>query len=211
MNAKKKNNGEEKISIIETLKNENRFRILVLLHLYPELSFSEIAKKLNKNKSTIHPHLDKLIKAEVIEVSREEKVRGNIPSKFYSLRPGYIKKLSETDSEMQKVDQTALKFYRTYLNFAIKTLELYNKFFEGFLRGVHLEKLHEIMKEEKGFSSMLFLSEDQFKKALKYYKEFVKELNKIEAEENGIKREKPYYIFTFGMALKDVMDSMEVN
>ncbi|MFW9781638.1 MAG: ArsR family transcriptional regulator, partial [Candidatus Heimdallarchaeota archaeon] len=45
-----------------------RLQIWGLLNVYPELSFTELAKKLGKSKSTIHPHLQKLIELGIIEI-----------------------------------------------------------------------------------------------------------------------------------------------
>ena len=48
--------------------NDIRYRIYGLLSVYPELSFTELAKKLEKSKSTLHPHLQKLIELGIIEI-----------------------------------------------------------------------------------------------------------------------------------------------
>ncbi len=202
-----KNNNEK--SIVDVLKSKIRFRIFSLLHLYPELSLSELSKKMNKSKSTIHHHLKELIEYELVELSRQEKVRGNILANFYSLKPGYLERLSETDSELDKGTTTTIEFYNTYLNFAIRTLELYKNYFEMLeLKEGGIEHLKEIFKQSESFSSMLFLSQEQFKKVLILYHEFIKEVNKIEAEENGVKREKPFYVFTMGLPLKQVIEEM---
>lgn len=202
-----KNNNEK--SVVDVLKSKIRFRIFALMHLYPELSLTELSKKMSKSKSTIHHHLKELIEYDIIELSRQEKVRGNILAKFYSLKPGYLEKLSHTDSELDKVTPTTLEFFKTYLNFALRTLHLYENFFEivGSKEG-GLEYLKELFKRAEGFSSMFFLSEEQFKKVNILYHDFIKEVQKIEAEENGIKSEKPFYVFTLGVPLKEVIEEM---
>ncbi|UCC19775.1 MAG: helix-turn-helix transcriptional regulator [Promethearchaeota archaeon] len=206
-----KNENIEK-SVIDVLKSSIRFRIYSLLHLYPELSLSEISKKMGKSKSTIHHHLKELIDYELIELSREEKVRGNILAKFYSLKPGHIEKLSDTDSETHKATQATIDFLKTYLNFALRTIELYKNFFESFeLQENGIDKLKELLKDEQGFSSMVFLSEEKFKKVHRLYQEFVKEVNKIEIENGKIKDEKPFFIFTLALPLKKVIEEMTQN
>ncbi len=62
-----------------------RLRIWGLLNVYPELSFTELAKKLGKSKSTIHPHLQKLIELGIVGISRKEHIRANIEAHYYSL------------------------------------------------------------------------------------------------------------------------------
>lgn len=200
-------------TVIEILKSEIRFRIFVLLNLYPELSFSEISQKLNKSKSTIHPHLEKLIKLELIEVSREEKVRGNIPAKFYSLKKGYLEKLAGIDEESSElpVDESTLMFFRTWTNFIIKTLEMYYKFFEIKAFEGNISKiLEEMRKNKEGFSSMYFFSKEQYMKARDYYHEYQEKLTELEAEENGLKKERPFYIFTIAIPLKRVIETLEI-
>jgi len=200
-------------TVTEILKSEIRFRIFVLLNLYPELSFSEISQKLNKSKSTIHPHLEKLIKLELIEVSREEKVRGNIPAKFYSLKKGYLEKLAGIDEESSElpVDESTLMFFRTWTNFIIKTLEMYYKFFEIKASEGSISKiLEEMRKNKEGFSSMYFFSKEQYMKARDYYHEYQEKLTELEAEENGLKKERPFYIFTIAIPLKRVIETLEI-
>ena len=70
----------------KVFQNDIRFQIWGLLSIFPELSFTEICRKLSRSKSTVHHHLQKLLEIGVVEVIREEKVRGSIPAKIYSLR-----------------------------------------------------------------------------------------------------------------------------
>ena len=196
-------------TILNVLKSEIRFRIFTLFNLYPELNLSMLKEIMGKGKSTLHHHLEMLIGANLIEVSREEKVRGSIPAKFYSLKPGYSKELEDTDSEFHKGDQTTFEFYNTYLNFAVKTLQQYQKFFDKFRTEPNgFEKLDNFLKESEGFSSMVFFTTDQFKRVQKLYEEFSKNLNEIEAEQNAVKKEKPFYVFTFGMPLKVIIEEL---
>ena len=69
--------------------------------------------------------------------------------------------------------------------------------------------MKELFKGDEFFSDIVFLSEEQFKKILILYHDFIKEVNKIEAEENSIKSEKPFYVFTLGLPLKKVIE--EIN
>ena len=56
---------------------------------------------------------------------------------------------------------------------------------------------------------MLFLSKDQFKKVRMLYNDFKDEIDKIEAEENGLKKEKPFFLFTLALDLKEVIEELE--
>ena len=205
----KQNKNTKEVSIIDVLKSEIRFRIFSLFHLYPELNLSMLKNITGKSKSTLHYHLEKLIEVNLIELSREEKIRGNIPAKFYSLKPGYSKQLEETDTELHKGGESTFEFYNTYLNFAIKTLQQYQKFFEKFkLENNGFERLDNLLKESEGFSSMFFFTEDQFKKVHKLYEEFSKKLNDIETEQNSVKMERPFQVLTYGMPLKIIIEEL---
>jgi len=198
---------------IEILRSEIRFSIFVLLNLYPELSYSEISQKLSKAKSTLHPHLKKLIKLELIEVSREEKVRGNIPANFYSLKKGYLEKLAdiEQDSSELPPDESSLVFFKTMTNFLIKTLELYYKFIENMASEDNFSMvLKEMRKKKKMLSSMYFFSKEHYKKASDYYHEFTQKLNELEAEEEELKKERPFFLFTVVLPLKRIIETVEI-
>lgn len=211
MSENKIKNHNNKLSIVDILKSEIRFRIFSLFNMFPELNLAKLKELTGKSKSTLHHHLEKLINADLIYLSREEKVRGNIPSKYYSLKPGYTKKLNATDSELHKADNSLTEFYKTYLNSAIRTLELYKKFFEKCeLEEEGLEQLQAFLEESEGFSSMLYFSEDQFKRVVKIYGKFRDEINKIEAEGNDLKMEKPFYVFTLGILLKPIIEEKSI-
>jgi DNA-binding transcriptional ArsR family regulator len=199
--------------IIEILRSEIRFRIFVLLNLYPELSYTEISQKLGKSKSTIHPHLEKLIKLELIEVSREEKIRGNIPAKFYSLKKGYLEKLafiSEESSELP-IDESTLIFFKTMTNFLIKTMEMYYKFVEKMASEGDLSMgLKEMRENKEGFSSMYFFSKERYMKAHDYYHEFNEKLNELEFEEEGLKIERPFFLFTVALPMKKIIETIDI-
>jgi DNA-binding transcriptional ArsR family regulator len=200
------NNNSDK-TIFDVLKSQIRFRIFSLLHLYPELSLSDLSIKMGKSKSTIHHHLKELIDSGLIEVSRKEKVRGSILAKFYSLKPGYIKKLSEKRSKSD--DLRTIEFFKTYLNFAIRTLELYKSFFEIIEQKEDWNiELKDLLGQDKGFSSLTFFSEEQFKKVVALNKEYIQKIDEIEKEENGVKKEKPYYFFTIALPLKHIIEEM---
>ena len=66
----------------------------------------------------------------------------------------------------------------------------------------------DLNDKQPGFSSMLFFTEDQIKKVREIYIKFIEKLNIIEREAIDPKTEKPYYVFTFGMPLKLVIEEL---
>ena len=67
------------------LADDINFRITSLLIVYNELSLSELTRRVRGSKSTAHRHLAVLLENNLVEVSREEKVRSDRKAKFYQL------------------------------------------------------------------------------------------------------------------------------
>jgi len=103
------NNGQ--VSLFEIINsNPIRATIVGLLIIYPELSFTDLSKKVGRSKSTIHPHVKELEKHGIIYVSKEERHGGN-PSKFYSYnRESARDMVVDTIDKSNGInDETALK------------------------------------------------------------------------------------------------------
>jgi DNA-binding transcriptional ArsR family regulator len=89
-------------TIHEMLKFSTRFDIWGLLSVYHELSLSELSIKMNKSKSTIHGHMQKLIEAGIVvqKVADEyEDSNKNLKKVVYRL----AENLEENDSECCKL------------------------------------------------------------------------------------------------------------
>ena len=189
------------------LESEVRFRIFSLLHIYPELSFSKISNLLNKSKSTLHPHLQKLIEIGLIEVSREEKVKGNFTRNYYSLKSGIFKELDYLDDlDENYLDNSIFILVKNWMKFIIKTIRLYEKYLETLEseeNGMNILKEHLINQE--ALSGMFFFSESQFKKASKLTIEYLKMMEKIQNE--GVVEEKPFYILALTLPVKQMIES----
>lgn len=93
--------------------SNTRFKIWVQLNLNSRLNLSQIARILNKSKSTIHEHLQKLLNAEILQEVEEKGVEYRIPAKFYSLSPNWweiVAKSPEIDHLSDQLDvQKAIK------------------------------------------------------------------------------------------------------
>lgn len=91
---KQSSNKEKMIKIIDLL-SKTRFQIYNFLKIYGSLSLSEISQKLNKSKSTIHGHIQKMKEFDVIieekkpiysdPMSDKPKVFENV----YSMNPNF--------------------------------------------------------------------------------------------------------------------------
>ena len=136
-------------SIIE--QNETRLLIWGLLNTYPELSFSELARKLGKSKSTLFPHLKKLIDVGLVQIAKEEKVRGSIPAKYYSLVPDALEKTVFTSIDSSKgidkeVSQLMINSGKSTINYSKRMMEMGIRFWETLEEMEDSEKLIEILE-----------------------------------------------------------------
>lgn len=80
-------------TIGDMLKNNIRFLIQSYLSIYPELSLDQLSQLCNKSKSSIYGHLEILLQGDIIQISREEPIKGKYTRKFYHLN---LNKLGDT-------------------------------------------------------------------------------------------------------------------
>lgn len=196
------------------LESDIRFSIYCLLHIYPEISLSELSQKLKKTKSTIHPHLKKLLNIGLIEVSKEVKVRANIKAKYYALKSGYKEEMEEylLDTS-QSIDQTTVQnkinLNKSCVIFLKTIYERYLRFLEN-LEGE--DTAHEILQQSSDNYDMnhvfSFFSKKALPKLIKLYEEFITKF--IEIEEEDLKEnpneEKPYLVLFELLNLKKIVN-----
>ncbi|MFX1274441.1 MAG: winged helix-turn-helix domain-containing protein [Promethearchaeota archaeon] len=201
------------------LKSEIRFRIWGLLSIYSELSFTNLCKKLYKSKSTVHPHLQKLIEIGIVEVVREEKVRGNIPAKIYSLTDrGLNQSIFTGVRDIEKVDKinpenfesilSSLKLFDIHIrNFINMKLKFYEKLEN---REDSLTILNQMKEEGELFGSMIFLSKSQYSKFKKFYNEILFKMNEIIKEDkiNEKQINKPYFFIASGININKIIEHL---
>ena len=75
---------------MKLMSSLTRFRILLLLLIYPKISLSEFSKLLSRTKSTIHHHLKKFDDLGILKTSRKS-VPSYIDAKIYKLKPDFLK------------------------------------------------------------------------------------------------------------------------
>ena len=201
MCAEKKKN---KQPFFEVLESELRFRIFSLLNIYPELSFSEISRLLNKNKSTLHPHLHKLIEIGVIEVSREEKVRGNFTKYYYSMKSDVFEEIGMLGEE--SIDKSIFIVLKNWMKFIGKISTSYEKYFNDLeLDENGMKVLKEILFDYQALSGMYFFSAEQYKRVNRLTMDYLMKLEKIQSE--IVKEEKPYYVLSLTIPLKQIIEN----
>ena len=210
-------------------KNDIRYRIWGLLTIYHELSYTELAKKLGKSKSTIHPHLQEMIKLGVVEISKRKHVRANIEAHYYSLAPDAEDILSLAgfdiskgyDKELIKKIATSNKSLATYNK---KMLDKQIKFFE-YLEESDSEdivefytKIYKTINRTKNdishaFMGQFFLTEDQWKRWQKMYFKLIMEFEAecVKEQKEHPNQERYIYWFSTGIPVKILFEEIELK
>lgn len=202
------------------LQNGTRFQIWGLLSIFPELSFSQICKKLNKGKSTVHPHLQKVIELDIIEVVKEKKVRGNIPAKYYALSNekqsnniitcgigNHCPHIITGDKNTGSLNGlfSDLKLTHDIIE-GEKIIEIYNKniidsklkFYETIRNSNYAPQIiQEIFGGNETFNSVMFLSELEYRKLRELFEILLRDLQDfIESRKLTEERIEKYYVFS---------------
>jgi DNA-binding transcriptional ArsR family regulator len=92
--------------VAKLLADETRRQILNKLR-HDELSATDLAKALNRNHSSIVHHLNQLLEAGLIEVTREEKVRNMVQPYYRSISHSFHVAYSLTEALSQDPDYSA--------------------------------------------------------------------------------------------------------
>jgi len=206
-----------------------RLRIWGLLNVYPELSYTELAKKLRKSKSTIHPHLQKLIELGIVEISKREHVRANIEAHYYSLT---------SDAEeitLIAMDDPSKGFDKEYVQKtakANKSIAMYNRnFLDKYIKFCEYREetdsddIVEITKEiyktvnytkvdiSHVFGGYFFYTENQWKRWQKLLYKLAVEFEKqcIKEQKENPNQEKYIYWFHKGIPTKILFEELELK
>ncbi|MHA2038251.1 MAG: ArsR family transcriptional regulator [Promethearchaeota archaeon] len=203
-----------------------RLRIWGLLNVYPELSFTELAKKLGKSKSTIHPHLQKLVEIGIVEISKREHVRANIEAHYYSLTPDAAKIVSIATPDLsqgydKELVQKIAKSTKSIALYNRRILDKYIKFRE-YLEETDSDDIVEIYKEiyktvnltegdiSHFFMGEFFLTESQWKRWQRLFIKLAFEFEEqcIKEQKENPNQEKYIYWFHMGIPVKILFEEM---
>ncbi|MFX0036793.1 MAG: winged helix-turn-helix domain-containing protein [Candidatus Hermodarchaeota archaeon] len=206
-----------------------RLRIWGLLNVYPELSFTELAKKLRKSKSTIHPHLQKLIELGIVEISKREHIRANIEAHYYSLTSDANEITLIPADDLSKgynkeyVQKTA-KSGKSIIIYHRRLLDKYIKFL-AYLEETDSDDIVEIRKGiyktvdytkldiSHFFGGTFFFTENQWKRWQKILFELAIEFDeqcRKEQKENP-NQKKYIYWFHMGIPVKILFEELDLK
>jgi DNA-binding transcriptional ArsR family regulator len=199
-----------------------------------------LSNRLNKSKPALYHHLQKMIDLGLVEVSREKKVRGSIKAKYYCLSGNTIQKMRPiaTIEQLKKITNpkeqlAALKNLSTAYKNAISLFRSSLGMVDHYLDYLEEETLAEEAKQTSnldfqkiifdyglGIDLLLwnFFTEEQFEKALAYYREFFLKIEKLMAEETSKGEQKkqrppehPYFVLTMIMPLNKLLELLSIS
>ena len=146
----------KKLSIAELFKSRTRLLIYALLSIHIEMNLNEMSKVLKKSKSTLSEHLQKMMKAGLVVVSREEKIRGNIKAKYFCLAENAEESVYEIKprKDIPVIDQIreGISIYMSFADLNIYFIKLWRDYLLDLLKQIdqgQIEKVHQVWKEIK--------------------------------------------------------------
>lgn len=204
---------EEKfISKIKIMQDPLTFKVFLLLLTYNELSLVELTQKVGKSKPTVFRHVQKLIEANFVQESREEKVRGSILAKFY--RPkleNFAPSYALSPERLQAFsDEERLRLYKeicmvtgvtvNFIKSALDELQLY-------LDTKPKEEIPNYILAPDITLSLNMLSEKAYHKWIEIYQKAMMEFfQTMQAELMNPDIEKPYTIMLGILPAKKMYD-----
>ena len=184
------------------LADDINFRITSLLVVYNELSLSELTIKVRGSKSTAHRHLAVLLENDLVEVSREIKVRSDRKAKYYRLTERAYESLgfAANDTPEQRLQAT--------INFFIYYKTFMDEFLEYLMRGEkkdQIDRFEEISNKETFEYWATLLTEDEYKELKNEFDQVYQRI--VEKQKKG-KREqlRPYFFMLNFIPFKEMLD-----
>ncbi|MHA2038777.1 MAG: winged helix-turn-helix domain-containing protein [Promethearchaeota archaeon] len=192
-----------------------RSHIVGLLLMYPELSFTDLSKKMGRSKSTIHPHLKKLEEVGIVYVAREEH-RGGNPAKYYSYnresgRKSPVGKIDKSKGVNEDIAQKIITTEKNKMVVLKGVIEMYIKFWD--LLGANLEEAPRIIEKMPSImadyaDTRFFLTKEEYELWWKKYFKLSVEFGKYLGEESikNPSSEKSFYFFATFLPLKQIYE-----
>lgn len=182
---------QNKINFEDIFKNSINFQILILLFIYSELNIPNIAKILGISKSTAIRHLTEMENYKLIELSKEQKVRSDLKTRFYKLSPSGIKNLpSYTPEQIKGFNESQrsafFKMIIESLKYTANFVDLTINLFMDYLDKKDIsagDELQKMMEDQSISFNLQFYTENQFKKFLQIYTQFIINLRNMFMEE----------------------------
>ena len=202
----------------QLLQNDTRISILMYLRMNEQVSFSNLTQLLDKSRSTVHHHLQKMIKGGIIREVQRSEPQGQFEPKYYELTPRPTPSFSfhnihELPPEKQDdALLTTTKLHQTSLFYLNQILEIFKMYLDA-IENEDLETQEVLAKWARtattpnvkdnsvDFSDIFYFSTQVNEQVYRIYREelenFHEKLIQIreQNEKNGGDKKRPYFIY----------------
>ena len=213
----------------QIFQHETRISIQMYLRMNNRLSFSQIVKLVNKSRSTVHHHLQLMIKGGIVREVSDSESRGQFDPKYYELTkhpfPAYsFHNIHELPEKNQKdAFLITTKLHQVSVFYLNQIQELFKQYLDNIekqlltnknLRGSDLKKIWKdsIIPKTDSISDILFneiyyfgtqVSESIYAKYREELELFNEKLLSFVQEEQKTQKNvsKPYFIFNLAAPL----------
>ncbi len=205
------------------VQNDTRLAILMYLRMNRQLSFSQLTQLLKKSKSTVHHHLQILIRGGIVQEVETSLVRDQFDPKYYELTPRprsffSFHNIHELPIEKQKeAFLTSTKIHQNSIFYLYQMMDLFKEYLDTIeeeiltnqeLTPQDLQMMWKGVSESPikvstklDFKDFFYFSTQvneevylQYKKELDDFHERLVQLSNKNLEKGGVKQ-KPYFIF----------------
>ncbi|UCE12213.1 MAG: winged helix-turn-helix transcriptional regulator [Candidatus Heimdallarchaeota archaeon] len=120
----------------QLLQNDTRISILMYLRMNDSLSFSQLTHLLGKSRSTVHHHLQKMIKGGIVREIPTSEPRSQFDPKFYELTPRPLPPFSFHNIHELPIEKqedallTTTKVHQSSLFYSYQILDLFKLFLD---------------------------------------------------------------------------------
>ena len=217
MSGKSSNN--EIINTMKILSDEANLGIFMHLLIYHELPLSKLVLNSDKSRATIHRHLQSMLNAKLIFISRTEQIRGSIPANYYQVNFAFFQNQGQiTPEQLEKVNPNQLKQFQDGIrktNITVATIIKQNlDMLISYLQSPEMKKSDVFsnifnLEDSKLFLAFNLLTSGQKQKYLQEFFKFSMKFTQ-EIQEQGVlnlEEEKPYTLITGLIPIKEILEA----
>ena len=221
--GREKKEFSDELNLGDIFRVDTRFLITTYLLIYPELSLSELTKKLGKSKSTVVEHLKKMVHAGIINKRSDDSDHRNLKKLYLSLNMDKISQLSkskvkgiehksktEEDKKAKLIE--GIEVYLGFIDVNLHFLTHWRTLLEDQLLKVKDGKFDEWEKLKK--TRLSIFQPYSAQKALELKKKLEELFNRTEEEddknlENKKDKTKPVFVTTNIFPVTSLLDQLK--
>lgn len=208
--------------LTELLRAESRLNVLFYLLIHKELSFTELADLLGKPKSSLHHHIEKLVKDNIVRKTRKEGQKDI----FYTIDLAPLREIGDivtedivdslTSDKVLEAIRIIYSFTKAVYPILRNSIDLAENYIDKRQEEYEVDgaDIKQLMKshDEHNFSIVMgFMSEERFANYKENYSEFIKKSvlqreQECECQEDQIDEATPYLVCHLTFPLRKMLE-----